>query len=130
MFSTRSQAKVTTKAVEPPTRGKEWIDLLSPVLNGTYTCDFTTLNFKSKEPYVRVDETCSLLRGKNRPEASSCMLALLAYLISQPSVFYVEAYPVIKSNNNIAQWVVQSGVDGSRSVLVCCCCVCVCVVYV
>lgn len=97
-----------------PKRGQTWLDYLTPVLDGTYTCDFGSLNISAKTPYVGVQNTCSLLPGNASEasesevvQASSCMVALLAYLISDSNVFYTERYHQHFPNNDLGHSIVQ-----------------------
>lgn len=94
--------------VSPHIRAKKWIDRLSPVLNGSYVCDFSTLRFMVEPPYIRVSETCSLLQG-DADQGASCMLAFLAYIILDSSVLYVEPFPQLTTMNNVASGIIQSG---------------------
>lgn len=99
---------------QPPKRGQTWLDYLTPVLDGTYNCDFGTLNISSQNPYIGVLDTCSLLPGNASEasksevtQASSCMVTLLAYLISDSNVFTAEMYHKVFPNNNQGRCIVQ-----------------------
>lgn len=99
---------------EPPQRGKKWMEVLRPVLDGTYGCDFSSLNISITESYLMINDTCSLSRHA-APEASACMLAALAYIASYDNVLYVESIPDFKTNNDKASWIIQSGIPNSYS---------------
>lgn len=79
--------------VDMPARGKTWMEQLNPVLQGLSVCDFSTLEFTVQDPYLIVDNVCTLAHD-------SCVLALLAYVISDNSVNYVEPMPSISFGND------------------------------
>jgi hypothetical protein len=60
-----------------------------------------------------VDRLSFLLANLPADRARSCLLALVAYIGSAPEVLWVETYPILSTQNQLAAAITQSGVDDS-----------------
>jgi hypothetical protein len=92
---------------ELPPRGQTWQDAIDPVLSGEVTCPFTTLLLSAQAPYVRVDNLAGLLAGLSPSRQRSCLLTLIAYIASLPEVLYLEAYSIVRTQNQVASAIAQ-----------------------
>jgi len=97
---------------------------LNPILNENVTCDFRGLTYSIERPYLRIGSLNTLYHPENSSadaasgyssldRASSCLIALLAYLVSDASVFYVEEFPLVQITDVVANGILESGLPNS-----------------
>ncbi len=106
-----------TPAPEPPPpaltdRGQKWQERINAALSGNFSCNFSSLRIQVDMPYVTLTGVCGLNNGTtftSLNKGSSCLLALLAYVTTLPSVMYIEPYPVVRTSNWDAAGIGQSG---------------------
>lgn len=93
-----------------PPRSNKWLRWVNPVLNGSIRCNFDGLVATAQKPYIRLSGVESFVTGK---EPRACLITMLAYLVSDPAVFFIEAYPKLEAFNQVASYIVQSAVKDS-----------------
>jgi len=105
---------------------RQWSQHINPVLEGDLSCDFSNVGASIQYPYLRLsgfDNLALKADGKRRLEQaydsnstisdqSACLLALLAFVSSDPAVLYVEEYSSVVLYNAAAAHLTQSGDDG------------------
>ena len=104
------------------TRAQQWITRLEPVLNGSITCNFRGLTYAIEKPYLRIGRINTLYNPQNTTaingynnldQAASCLTALIAYLVSDASVFYLEEFPRVQITDQVANGILESGISTS-----------------
>jgi hypothetical protein len=99
--------------VQLPPRGQEWLQAITPVLNGTITCPWGRLIVSMQSPYVRVDNLKGLVHAVSPSTGRSCLLTVVAFVVSLPEVLYIEEYPPVYTANQVAAAISQSDTDDS-----------------
>ena len=90
-------------------RSQVWADLIHPVLNGSVACNWSAIQLSNEWPDIRVDGYCKVIDPATDLQGSSaCLLALLAYLASDPDTLYLEPYAVFSHSNLYAAPIIQS----------------------
>ena len=96
-------------------RSRAWVDLITPVLNGSIPCNWTALNITDEWPFIRYDGFCQLVDPDLDLFASSaCLTTLLAYLTTDASVSYIEPFPVVSPSNVYAAPISQAESTSSK----------------
>ncbi len=106
-----------------------WAGHIVPVLGGDLRCNFSNVVATIQNPYLRLGGFFDLVTSHDeevgagehysnstRPAASACLMSLLAFVSSDPSVLYLEEYPELELHNAAAAHITQSG-DGAPGTL-------------
>lgn len=111
--SARLRRRLQSTSKSSTSRRGKWLTKILPVLNGSISCNWTALNITHEAPYLRVDDFCLLHRSKPSSYGAACLMTLLAYLSAEPTVMYLEAFPVVSTFNVYASGIAQSGSVGN-----------------
>lgn len=97
-------------------RGEQWNQQLHSALTpGGPVCDYSALSVDITGSRLTVQKVCSVHKG-DEAQASSCVLALIAYLSSHNSVLFVEPSHKLQLLNYLAAPIVQSKTTTNTSI--------------
>ena len=102
---------------------QNWADHVDPVLDGEFQCSFEQVSATIQYPYLRLSGFGNIVReatgerklhhsNSTHPAKSACLMALLAFVSSDPAVLFIEEYLKVKLYNAAAAYLTQAGNDG------------------
>lgn len=112
--------KITLINTTKSSRAQQLIMRLELVMNGSIQCNFRGLTFAIEKPSLRIGRISSLYNNQNTSisatsayssvdRAASCLIALIPYLVSDSSVFYLEEFPRVEITDVVANGILESG---------------------
>lgn len=106
---------------------QNWADHVDPVLDGEFQCSFEQVSASIQYPYLRLSGFGNIVTaasGERRlhhsnsthPAKSACLMALLAFVSSDPAVLFIEEYLKVQLDNAAAAYLTQAGNNGVYSI--------------
>jgi len=102
---------------------QNWADHVDPVLDGEFQCNFEQVSASIQYPYLRLSGFGNIVTvasgvrklyhsNSTHPAKSACLMALLAFVSSDPAVLFIEEYHKVELDNAAAAYLTQAGNNG------------------
>lgn len=102
---------------------QNWAVHVDPVLDGEFQCSFAQVSASIQHPYLRLSGFENIVRvasperrlhhsNSSHPAKSACLMALLAFVSSDPAVLFIEEYLKVELYNAATAYLTQAGNNG------------------